>query len=50
MTFSPRMVLGLLFCLPLLAGCAGERPNNPEPNSPDYAGEARVPAWANTAT
>jgi hypothetical protein len=39
MIFSPRMVLAFLFCLPVLAGCGQTRPNNPEPNSPDYAGE-----------
>ncbi len=39
MTFSPRTALAFLFCLALLAGCGQSRPNNPEPGSPDYAGE-----------
>jgi hypothetical protein len=39
MTFPPRMVLSALFCLTLLAACGESRPNNPEANSPDYAGE-----------
>jgi len=39
MTFSLRMALALLLCLPLLAGCGQSRANNPAPDSPDYAGE-----------
>jgi hypothetical protein len=39
MTDSPRTALALLLCLTLLAGCGESRPNNPAPDSPDYAGE-----------
>jgi hypothetical protein len=39
MSFSPRTGLALFFCLGLLAACGQTRPNNPEPGSPDYAGE-----------
>jgi Domain of unknown function (DUF3576) len=39
MTFPPRMALAALFSLALLAACGESRPNNPEANSPDYAGE-----------
>lgn len=39
MTLPPRSVLAVLFSLALLAGCGESRPNNPEANSPDYAGE-----------
>jgi|ERR1700733_2196883 hypothetical protein len=39
MTFLLRLILPLLLCLTLLAGCGESRPNNPEPDSPDYAGE-----------
>jgi hypothetical protein len=39
MTYAPRSILAVLFCLPLLVACGQTRPNNPEPGSPDYAGE-----------
>ena len=39
MTISARPTLALLLSLALLAGCGESRPNNPAPNSPDYAGD-----------
>jgi hypothetical protein len=39
MTLSPRILLAMMLCLPLLAGCGPTRANDQSPNSPDYAGE-----------